>query len=165
MSRARPAGPRLQPIGLALKRVQVRHHQTLDAALRPYGLTLVQWDALRNLSEHPEASLHSLARLTFQTDQAFGTLARRLVARGFIARHDTSGRAVRHTITPLGREGLEKGRSVVEAALRQTLGTLRPDDLEALDRILADLLAAPREDEVRKGGGVRGPAPRDDGIN
>jgi hypothetical protein len=65
-------------IGLSVKRLQWRHHRAANAALAPLGLSLVQWDALRHLHGNPEASLHDLAGLTFQTDQSFGTLAGRM---------------------------------------------------------------------------------------
>jgi len=51
---------------------------------------------------HPGASLHDLAVLTFQTDQAFGTLAARLEARGLIRRVNGPGRAIRPELTPEG---------------------------------------------------------------
>ena len=75
----------LQRTGLAIKRLQMQHHRAMNAALVELGITIVQWDALRHLSENPGASLHDLAVLTFQTDQAFGTLAQRLEERGLVA--------------------------------------------------------------------------------
>ncbi len=60
---------------LSIKRLQVRHHRAADAELANLSITLVQWDALRHLQENPDASLHDLAQLTFQSDQGFGTLA------------------------------------------------------------------------------------------
>ena len=68
----------LQSTGLAVKRLQMQHHRAMNAALAELDITIVQWDALRHLDENPGASLHDLAVLTFQTDQAFGTLAQRL---------------------------------------------------------------------------------------
>lgn len=49
-------------------------------------MSVVQWDALRHLHQNPGASLHDLARLTFQTDQSFGSLAARMIDRGLIER-------------------------------------------------------------------------------
>src|SRR5260370_28585474 len=95
----------LQDLALAVKRLQHRHHRTLDARLAPLGITLVQWDALRAISRHPNASLHRLAQLTFQTDQSFCSLAGRLVARGVIDRGAGAWRALRPPLTP-ARKGL-----------------------------------------------------------
>jgi DNA-binding MarR family transcriptional regulator len=71
----------------------MRHHRTVNERLAPLGISIVQWDALRHLHENPDASLHDLAQLTFQTDQSFGTLATRRIDRGLIERVPSPGRA------------------------------------------------------------------------
>ncbi|HEY0162316.1 MAG TPA: helix-turn-helix domain-containing protein, partial [Edaphobacter sp.] len=72
----------LRDIGLSLKRLQMRHHRSLSSALKKRGLGLVEWDALRHFAENPDASLHAIAQLTFQSDQACGALAGRMIDRG-----------------------------------------------------------------------------------
>ena len=67
----------LQEVGLAVKRLQWRHHRDRERRLADLGLSLVQWDVLRHLHAQPGASLHDLALLTFQTDQSMGALATR----------------------------------------------------------------------------------------
>src|ERR1700712_4237267 len=101
-------------LGLAVKRLQVKHHRAATEALRPLNVTLVQWDALRHLHAHPGASLHDLAVLTFQTDQAFGTLAARLEARGLIRRTAGTGRAIRPEMTAEGERVYAAGREITE---------------------------------------------------
>jgi DNA-binding MarR family transcriptional regulator len=91
-------------IGLSVKRLQMRHHRTANERLAPLGISIVQWDALRHLHDNPEASLHDLAQLTFQTDQSFGTLATRMIDRGLIERVPGPGRAVRHRLTAKGQD-------------------------------------------------------------
>ena len=71
----------LESLGQAIKQAQYRNHRTMDAALHEVGVSLVQWDALRAIDRMPSASGHDLAVATFQSDQAFGTLANRLVDR------------------------------------------------------------------------------------
>ena len=129
-------------IGLAVKRLQMRHHRAITAALAPLGVSLVQWDALRHLDENPSASLHDLALLTFQTDQSFGSLAARMVERGLIERVAGPGRAVRHRLTPKGREIRRAGEDLVGTVLEQSFSTLTPAQLDAFDQTLAQLLAA-----------------------
>src|ERR1700748_3316721 len=107
----------LADLGLSVKRLQIRHHRRSDERLAPLGISLVQWDALRHLHENPEASLHDLAQLTFQTDQAFGTLAARMEKRGLIERVPGPGRAVRHRITAEGERVREAGAALVEDVL------------------------------------------------
>ncbi|WP_148285514.1 MarR family winged helix-turn-helix transcriptional regulator, partial [Microbacterium sp. B24] len=87
----------LELLGQAIKRAQYRNHRALDAALRDAGVTLVQWDALRAIDRMPGATGHTLASATFQSDQAFGTLANRLLGLGLIERTAGRGRRIEHT--------------------------------------------------------------------
>jgi DNA-binding MarR family transcriptional regulator len=50
------------------------------------GSTLAQWDALRAIGRTPGVGARELAAATFQSEQAFGTLAGRLVAQGLVDR-------------------------------------------------------------------------------
>lgn len=133
----------LQDVGLAIKRTQMRHHRALDARLGELGITLVQWDALRHLSHHPDASLHELAQLTFQSDQAIGTLAARMIDRGLLVRKEGPGRVVRHRITPKGRALLKKGAAIVDEILAASLAALTPRQVETLGALLRKVLATP----------------------
>jgi DNA-binding MarR family transcriptional regulator len=126
----------LQDVALAIKRVQNRHHRMLDAQLTALGLSLVQWDALRHLDRHPEASLHDLAQLIFQSDQAFGTLSARMAQRGLVERTAGPGRVVRLVMTDRGRELLARGSAVVDGVLGASLAPLSPDQLDQLCELL-----------------------------
>ena len=138
-------GVELQDLALAIKRLQHRHHRTLDARLAPLGTTLVQWDALRAISRNPDASLHRLAQLTFQTDQSFGALAGRLVDRGLIDRVAGPGRAIRHRLTLAGEALLSEGYTVYNEVLSQSFSTLTPTELDTLYGLLTCLLHGPGE--------------------
>jgi DNA-binding MarR family transcriptional regulator len=127
-------------LGLAVKRLQVKHHRAATAALRPLDVSLVQWDALRHLHAHPGASLHDLAVLTFQTDQAFGTLATRLEARGLIRRVNGAGRAIRPELTPEGERVFAAGRTLTEHVVRESFDRLSADERATLGGMLARLL-------------------------
>ena len=135
----------LQEVGLSVKRLQMRHHRALDAELAALDITLVQWDALRHLDQNPDASLHDLAQLTFQTDQSFGALAGRLIDRGLIERVPGPGRAVHHRLTAKGRELRVAGGKVVEGVVARSFSGLTPDELETFDALLLRLLD-PSED-------------------
>src|ERR1700712_201506 len=132
--------PRPQRVGLTIKRLQMRHHRALDKALAEHGITLVQWDALRHLAANPDASLHDLAQLTFQSDQAFGTLAQRMIDRRLIERVPGPGRAVRHQLTGKGDQLRTAGNDLVDRVFRDTLGRLSADELAQLDTLLAKAL-------------------------
>jgi DNA-binding MarR family transcriptional regulator len=128
-------------LGLSVKRLQMKHHRAATEALRPLGVSLVQWDALRHLHAHPGASLHDLAVLTFQTDQAFGTLAARLEARGLIRRSPGPGRAVRPELTAEGERVYAAGLVLTERAVRDSFGALDDDERAAFAAMLERLLA------------------------
>lgn len=128
-------------LGLAVKRLQVKHHRAATEALRPLNVTLVQWDALRHLNANPGASLHDLAVLTFQTDQAFGTLAARLEARGLIRRVNGVGRAIRPELTAEGERVFAAGREVTERVVRASFAPLDEAEAAQLGDLLARLLA------------------------
>jgi DNA-binding MarR family transcriptional regulator len=128
-------------IGLSVKRLQMRHHRAVNERLAPLGISIVQWDALRHLYENPEASLHDLAQLTFQTDQSFGTLATRMIDRGLIERVPGPGRAVRHRLTDKGNDLREKAGAIVRETLTESLSALTHDELQTFGDLLARVLA------------------------
>ncbi|HEY6539775.1 MAG TPA: MarR family winged helix-turn-helix transcriptional regulator [Ktedonobacteraceae bacterium] len=131
---------KLENLALAVKRLQYRHHRALDTRLAPLGTTLVQWDALRAISRHPDASAHLLAQLTFQTDQSFGTLAGRLEARGLIERTTGPGRAIRHRLTPTGEALLREGHTAYNEVISKSFAPLSPGELDTLYDLLSRLL-------------------------
>lgn len=131
----------ISEMGHAVKRLQVKQHRAASEALRPLNVTLVQWDALRHLQANPGASLHDLAVLTFQTDQAFGTLAARLEARGLIRRVAGPGRAIRPELTPDGERVVAEGREITERVARKAFSALAADELAVFREILERLLA------------------------
>ena len=136
----------LQEIGLSVKRLQMRHHRALDAALAELGISLVQWDALRHLDQNPGASLHDLAQLTFQTDQSFGGLAARMIERGLIERIPGPGRAVRHRLTDKGIELRRAGGKIVDKIFVRSFAALTPEQLRTFDELLIELLSSPATD-------------------
>lgn len=133
----------LGELALAVKRLQWRHHREFSTRLATIGLSLAQWDVLRHLERNPEASLHALAELTFQTDQSMGALAGRMIERGLLERRTGPGRAVRHSITPAGAEARAAGQALVGEVLEQTVGSLPADDRDELHRLLLAASDAP----------------------
>jgi len=131
---------RLEVLGRAIKQVQYRHHRAVDSRLTDVGTTLAQWDALRAIGRHPGASAHDLAVYTFQSDQAFGTLASRLINQGLIERRPGRGRRIEHHLTEAGAAMLDTGSPVSQAVLRDSFASLNDHEqatlLELLQRIL-----------------------------
>ncbi len=134
---AASVSPSLKEIGLAVKRLQWRHHREANRRLSAHaGLSLVQWDVLRHLHEQPDATLHTLAELTFQTDQSMGTLAKRMIDRGLLKRADGPGRATRHELTEDGRRAHEAGSVILEDVLAESVGALTEAERVVLHELL-----------------------------
>jgi DNA-binding MarR family transcriptional regulator len=130
----------LQATGLAVKRLQNRHHYELDRRMREIGTTRSQWDALRHVSISPGASTHELAALTFMTDQSFGALAIKLAEQGLITRTPGAGRIVHHDITDTGRALLEKADGIAEQVLATSFAGLTTDERRTLRALLEKAL-------------------------
>lgn len=131
---------RAADVALAVKRLQHRHHRALSQALAPLGLSLVQWDTLRHLHRQPDASLHDLAVLTFQTDQSFGSLAVRMAERGLIERVAGPGRAVRHRLTAEGARLRAEGQELVDGIAESSFSALSAAQLDELGDLLVTAL-------------------------
>jgi DNA-binding MarR family transcriptional regulator len=134
-------------VALSVKRVQHRHHRALTEALADLEVSLVQWDTLRHLHQNPDASLHDLAQLTFQTDQSFGTLAARMVERGLIERVPAPGRAIRHRITSKGEAIRSEGERRVAAVIERSFAGLSPNQVDQLGALLERVLQQPLDRE------------------
>lgn len=132
----------MQEVGLAVKQLQSRHHRAANRRLRAQvGLSLVQWDVLRDLHRTPDASLRELAVQTFQTDQSMGELASRMVERGLIARVEGPGRAVRHRLTSAGEQAFAAGSGIVDGVLTESVGTLSAEERASLHAMLTKAAA------------------------
>ena len=123
-------------LGRAIKVAQWRHHRALDTRLRAIGSTLAQWDTLRAIDMFPGASGHDLAMATFQSDQAFGAMANRLLAQGLITRQPGAGRRIQHHLTPSGKALLEDGRAQALDVFKASFAGLSHDDRKQLQSLL-----------------------------
>ena len=134
--------PSKQEVGLAVKRLQWRHHREANRRMSTQvGVSLVQWDVLRRIHQSPELSLHALAEATFQTDQSMGELAKRMIERGLIARVDGAGRAVRHRLTEAGVTAYEAGSGIADEVVEETVGRLSAEERATLFDLIEKALA------------------------
>lgn len=101
--------------GYLVKRVQQSLRRTCDAALRPSGLSMAQYAAMRALADHPEASASDLARLCFVTRQSVQDLLAGLRSAGFVrdAKVPLKGRARSLELTPTGAKRLAAAHDAV----------------------------------------------------
>ncbi|MFB8001621.1 MarR family winged helix-turn-helix transcriptional regulator [Nocardia sp. NPDC056000] len=128
--------PDLQALGRAIKQAQYRHHRALDTALTEVGSTLAQWDALRAIDRTPGSTARALAEETFQSEQSFGTLATRLLARDLIERAPGRGRAIEHRLTPEGERTLAAANRVADAVLAESFAALSAAERATLRGLL-----------------------------
>lgn len=133
----------LDDLGLLIKKAQWRHHRALDARLMTLGVSLVQWNALREIDRHPHSSAHKLAELTFNSDQAFGTLITRLIRLGFVERSPGSGRSNAHHLTESGKKMLSQGRNIMRRVLSASFNPLSDKERLMLSKLLTKLLSHP----------------------
>lgn len=119
-----------------LKRAQYRNHRAMDRSLAEVGTTLAQWDGLRAIAEAPDSSAHDLAIATFQSDQAFGTLANRLEAQGLIQRTAGKGRRVEHRLTAAGKKTLAAGQTVAAGVSVRAFALLSKAEVAVLHDLL-----------------------------
>ena len=129
-----------ETLGLSIKKLQHRHHRALDTALSELGISLVQWNALREIDRNPGATMHALAALTFNSDQAFGTLTARLIRQGWIERQIGPGRANAHRLTAEGQTMLYRGREPFASVVDRSFAALDEGERDTLMRLLDKLL-------------------------
>jgi DNA-binding MarR family transcriptional regulator len=135
----------LEKLGLLIKRVQARNHRSLDKRLSPLGISLVQWNALREIDRNPGRSTHALAELTFNSDQAFGTLITRLERLGFVKRQNGKGRAIHHVLTSQGKQMLDEGYEIYLEFLQVAFEPLKPKERSVLLDLMTKLVDPPSQ--------------------
>ena len=130
-------------LGWLIKRVQYGHHRALNTRLASLGVSLVQWNALREIERHPGRSQHHLAEQTFNSDQAFGALLNRLQVAGLIERRSGSGKAISQALTPKGAHLLHKGHGIMSEVTEHSFAPLTDQERAELASLLAKVLDRP----------------------
>jgi DNA-binding MarR family transcriptional regulator len=137
--------------GYLVKRVQQALRRRCDAALRPSGVSMAQYSALRALADHPDATASDLARRCFVTRQSAQELIGGLRAAGLIRQPAgrATGRARPLELTAEGRRRLDAAHRAVMAvdqAMTEGLSTgARRQLASALTRCAANLEAGPTD--------------------
>lgn len=137
---ARPGSPGLatefddasESPGLSLWQVTNRWQAALRAALKPFGLTHVQFVLLASLTyldADGPVTQKQLADHTACDAMMTSQVLRALETQGLVVRepHPTDGRARALMVTAAGQDLANRAVAVVEAADRQFFGPLGPD--------------------------------------
>lgn len=124
--------------GYLVKRVQQSLRRRCDTALRPTGLSMAQYAALRALADLPEASASELARRCFVTRQSLQDLLAGLRTAGLVtdAASAPRGRARALALTAAGRDRLAAGDAAVDAVDETMVADLTPTERTRLTALL-----------------------------
>jgi DNA-binding MarR family transcriptional regulator len=124
--------------GYLVKRVQQSLRRRCDGALRPTGLSMAQYAAMRALDDMPEASASDLARRCFVTRQSLQDLLAGLRSAGLVADAPSAprGRARALELTPAGRQRLADGDAAVDDVDTAMVADLTPTQRRQLAAML-----------------------------
>ena len=91
-------------IPFLLARAGARMGNAFSKALKPYGLSLVEWRVCASLQHTPNQTLSELALHSSNDLSALSRIVDRLAGNGLVVRErcGTDGRAIRLALTPLG---------------------------------------------------------------
>lgn len=132
-----PSETELSP-GYLVKRVQQSLRRRCDAALRPTGLSMAQYVALRALADMPEASASDLARRCFVTRQSLQDLLAGLRSAGLVTDASSAprGRSQALALTVVGRKRLAAGDVAVDGVDAAMVADLTATQRRALAAML-----------------------------
>jgi len=131
----------LEPLAALIKKAQHRQNRMMEASLHHLGISLVQWNALREIDRNPGCSQHRLAELTFNSDQAFGTLITRLQRLGLVKRRPGAGRAIVVQLTAEGKSLLRQGAPHIVDVCATSFAALTDHDRDVLAALMLKLLS------------------------
>ena len=140
MGQVERVGDLAESVGYLLKQAATALHASMDAVLRPQGLTVSQYSVLELLGHEPEQSNAGLARGAFVTRQSMNEVVRGLQERGLVARPDVAerGRARPTHLTPAGRAALEDASAAVARVEKRMLSPLSTTEhTELIARLIA----------------------------
>ena len=131
-----------EDIDRVISAVQHLCRRGIDERLRVFDMSAVQCQALEVIRDHPNLSQRRLARLTGQSEQAFGALLARLLSRGYLVRRTAPCRAANHELTPHGRVMLQQAKEIGHDVLVLLFKPLTGEEREFLRVLLQKVLDA-----------------------
>jgi DNA-binding MarR family transcriptional regulator len=124
-------------LGYLLKEASAALRVSMEAVLRPLGMSITHYSCLELLAHRPGLSNSELARGTFVTRQSMNVLLQSLEEDGIVSRPETpaAGRALPTALTDRGRQQLALASAAVkrvEDAMISDLSTEEQDQLRSL---------------------------------
>ncbi|NEA41291.1 MarR family transcriptional regulator [Streptomyces sp. SID11385] len=121
-------------LGYLLKEASSALRTAMEAVLRPLGMTVTHYSCLELLAQRPGLSNSELARGAFVTRQSMNVLLQNLEREGYVSRPARAphGKAIPATLTPRGRQSLEKATAAVRSVeLRMLSGMTEAEQSDA----------------------------------
>lgn len=119
------------PLTLYLvKQLELVARALMDDALRPHGLTTLQYTALTVLASHSELSSAQLARRSFVTPQSMHEMVRWLEHRGLVERRrdEANRRVLLIGLTDAGRAALSACDPIIRSLEQRILEAMNPGE-------------------------------------
>jgi len=131
-------------LGYLLKQASSALRASMEAALRPLGMTVTHYSCLELLAQRPGLSNSELARGAFVTRQSMNVLLQSLERDGIVTRPAEApvGKTLPTTLTPLGRRQLAKATVAVRAVENRMLAGLDVASRQEARRFLRGVVAS-----------------------
>jgi len=129
-------------LGYLLKEASAALRASMEAVLRPLGMSVTHYSCLELLAHRPGLSNSELARGTFVTRQAMNVLLKALQEDGIITRTEQPvvGRALPTTLTDRGRQQLAQASAAVKGVQDRMSADLSADDQDHLRSLLSSCI-------------------------
>lgn len=134
-------------LGYLLKEASIALRASMEAVLRPLGMTVTHYSCLELLAQRPGLSNSELARGAFVTRQSMNVLLQSLERDGYVTRPGEAsvGKILPARLTPRGRRSLEQASVAVRSVELRMLSSLTEDEQSEASRILRSMIRSLRE--------------------
>ena len=135
-----------ESLGYLLKEASSALRSSMEAVLRPLGMTITHYSCLELLAQRPGMSNSDLARGAFVSRQSMNVLLQSLEAEGLVSRATTapSGRVLPTELTAAGRRQLTVASAAVKGVEDTMRSGLAADEQAQLRRLLASCISSLR---------------------
>ncbi|PYY60611.1 MarR family transcriptional regulator [Curtobacterium sp. MCSS17_011] len=133
-------------IGYLLKETASALRASMEAVLRPLGMTVTHYSCLELLAQRPGLSNSELARGTFVTRQSMNVLLQALERDGSVTRatEPSVGKALPTQLTDTGRQRLAQASAAIRGVEQRMLADLTTDQQAEARQTLRSMVASLR---------------------
>ena len=133
-------------LGYLLKVASSELRTSMEAVLRPLGMTVTHYSCLELLAQRPGLSGSELARGAFVTRQSMNILLQALERDGYVTRPEEArvGKVLPAQLTELGRRELKKATAAVRSVEVRMLSGMTEEEQAGAHRILTSMIRSLR---------------------